>query len=123
MVHTRDGPLFAFDVLAGDTSPARYLPRLTSRRGTDEPPWRPPEAEVRVALVWTAALGVLFLLDRAARRRPRLDRAFSGLALPLALLLTLTVVIDTWARRGQPAAAPAGDRAPSVVDDEDDALS
>jgi len=123
MVHTRDGPLFAFEILAGDTSPARYLPRLTSRRGSDEPPWRPPEAEVRVALVWSVALAALLLLDRSAGRRPRLDRAFSGLALPVALLLTLTVVVDTWARTGEPVAAPAGDRTTPVDDEADDASS
>lgn len=98
MIHTRDGDLRAFDLLAGDVSPSRYLPRLTSRLGTDRPPWRPPVAEVHVALVWAAALLGLITLDRLSRRRPRLDQAFRGLTLPVGLVLLVTVAIDYWAR-------------------------
>jgi hypothetical protein len=100
MINTRDGPLRALDLLAGQVSPARYLPRLTSRKGTDHPPWRPPESEVRVALVWAAALLLLLVLDRRARSRERMDRAFRGLALPVGLLLLVTLTVDYWARPG-----------------------
>jgi hypothetical protein len=98
MVHTRDGPLRALDLLAGDASPSRYLPRLTSRMGTDRPPWRPPVAEVRVALVWAVALLLLFGLDHRARSRKRWDQAFRGLTLPVGLLLLVTLAVDHWAR-------------------------
>jgi hypothetical protein len=98
MVHTRDGPLRALDLLEGDVSPSRYLPRLTSRLGTERPPWRPPAAEVRVALVWAVALVLLLGLDARTRSRPRLDRAFRGLALPVVFLLLVTLGVDYWAR-------------------------
>jgi len=100
MIHTRDGDLRVFDRLGSQVSPARYLPRLTSRLGTERPPWRPPVAEERVALVWAAALLALLGLDRLARSRERLDRAFRGIALPLSLLLLVTVLVDYWARAG-----------------------
>ncbi len=108
MINTRDGPLMALELLDGEASPARYLPRLTSRRGTERPPWRPPVAEVRVALVWAAALLLLFGLDRLARTRERVDRAFRGLALPIGLLLLVTVAVDRWAR--DPGAETGPDR-------------
>jgi hypothetical protein len=122
MVHTRDGDLHALELLGGDASPARYLPRLTSRRGSDEPPWRPPVAEVRVALVWTVALFVLLGLDRLSRSRRSVDAAFLGLALPLALLLAGTVAVDRWARVGEPpgTAVGAAEQSPPLTDDEAD---
>lgn len=98
MIHTRDGALRAFDMLGGQVSPAHYLPRLTSRLGTEQPPWGPPVAEERVALVWAAALLALLAIDRLARSREVLDRAFRGIALPLGLLLVVTVLVDYWAR-------------------------
>ena len=98
MIHTRDGPLRALDMLGGEVSPARYLPRLTSRLGTERPPWRPPVAEVRVALIWAAALLALVALERMARSRERLERVFRGLALPVGLLLVVTLAVDYWAR-------------------------
>jgi hypothetical protein len=108
MINTRDGPLMALELLDGEVSLARYLPRLTSRRGAERPPWRPPVAEVRVALVWAAALLALFGLDRRARTRERVDRAFRGLVLPVGLLLLVTVAVDRWARGpGTPGAAEA----------------
>ena len=98
MINTRDGPLRALDLLEGEVSPSRYLPRLTSRLGTDRPPWRPPAAEVRVALVWAGALLLLLALDRRARSSERTDRAFRGLVLPVGLLLLVTLAVDYWAR-------------------------
>jgi hypothetical protein len=103
-INTRDGPLMALELLDGEVSPARYLPRLTSRRGTERPPWRPPVAEVQVALVWAAAILLLIGLDRLARSRERVDRAFRGLALPVGLLLLVTLAVDYWARA--PGGAP-----------------
>jgi hypothetical protein len=107
MINGRDGPIAAFELLRGETSLTRYLPRLTSRRGSEHPPWRPPAAELRVAFVWVAALGVLLALDRIARFRERVDRAFRGLALPLALFLLVTVAVDGWARAGSRPGASA----------------
>jgi hypothetical protein len=107
MINNRDGPIAAFELLGGETSLTRYLPRLTSRLGSEHPPWRPPAAESRVAFVWVAALGVLLALDRLARSRERVDRAFRGLALPLALFLLVTVAVDGWARAGSRAGASA----------------
>jgi hypothetical protein len=98
MIHTRDGPLRALDLLEGDVSPSRYLPRLTSKLGSERPPWRPPVAEVQVALLWAGALLILLGLDRLSRSRERVDRAFRGLALPVGLLLLVTLAIDYWAR-------------------------
>jgi hypothetical protein len=107
MINNRDGPIAAFELLKGETSLTRYLPRLTSRRGSERPPWRPPPAEGRVAFVWVAALGVLLALDRLALSRERVDRAFRGLALPLALLLLVTAAVDDWARAGASSGGPA----------------
>jgi hypothetical protein len=106
-INTRDGPLMALELLDGEVSPARYLPRLTSRRGTERPPWRPPVAEVRVSLVWAGALLLLLALDRRARSSKRWDQAFRGLALPVGLLLLVTLAVDYWARAPGASTVPA----------------
>ena len=98
LLNGRDQPPRVWEALAGSVSPGRYLPHLSSRLGSTEPPWRPPEAETRVALLWVAALGVLLALDRLARRRGDVDRWFRGLALPLAALMLLSAGVDRWAR-------------------------
>ena len=113
MVTGREGPPQVLELLAGEVSPSRYLPFLSSRAGSVAPPWEPPASEARVAAVWVAALGVLLLLDHLARSRDRLDRWFRGLALPILLFLAVSVAVDRWARpdglpsvaRGAPATA------------------
>jgi hypothetical protein len=112
MINNRDGPIAVFELLKGETSLSRYLPRLTSRRGSERPPWKPPPAEGRVAFVWLAALGVLLTLDRLARSRRHVDRAFRGLSLPLGLLLLLTVAVDGWARAASPGERPRATTGP-----------
>ena len=117
MINGRDGPLLALDLLGGEVPPGRYLPRLTSRLGTDEPPWRPPASEGRVALVWAAAILLLLGLDRVSRSRPRVDQAFRGLGLPVAMLLALTVAVDRWARAGEPPGRSGGRPTPLGADE------
>jgi hypothetical protein len=73
----------------------RYLPSLVY----------PDPAEHRVAMVWGGVVALLLLLDRLARDRDGVDRAFRGLGLPLLLLVLLGVLVDSWARAG-PAAPP-----------------
>jgi hypothetical protein len=98
MVTGRDGPPQVLGLLAGDVSPARYLPYPSSRAGSVAPPWEPPASEATVTGLWVVALGVLLLLDRRARSSERVDRWFRGLALPVVLFLAVSVAIDRWAR-------------------------
>ncbi len=108
MVTGRDGPPQVLELLAGEASPSRYLPFLSSRAGSDAPPWEPPASEARVAATWVAALGVLLLLDHLARSRDRADRWFRGLALPVGLFLVVSVAVDRWARpEGPPRVRPS----------------
>jgi hypothetical protein len=99
MINGREGTSRGFDALAGTVSFSRYLPFPSSRLGSASPPWGPPPAEARVAAVWVAALLALFVLDALALKRDRLDRWFAGLTLPLALLIVISLTVDTWARR------------------------
>jgi hypothetical protein len=98
-VNGRDGTSHGYDALAGEVSFSRYLPFLSSRLGSTSPPWEPPAAEARVAGVWLAALVVLLLLDALAWSRDRVDRWFRGPALPLLLLLGVSLAVEHWARR------------------------
>ncbi len=61
-----------------------YLPSLTHAS----------ERDARVALVWVVAIGLLLLLDRLARSRPRLDAAFRSLSMPVAALIVIGLAID-----------------------------
>jgi hypothetical protein len=74
-----------------------YLPTLTHAS----------ERDARVALVWIVAFGILWVLDRLADRRPRVDRAFSSFAVVVAGLLLLGAVIDLGVGRPAPLPPPA----------------
>ena len=88
LVNRGDRPTRVWTELSGEVDLGRYLPSLVS--GAPE--------ERRVAVVWAVAIGVLLLLDRLALRRDRVDRLFTGLGLPLLLLLAVASAIDCWAR-------------------------
>jgi hypothetical protein len=83
-------PTRVWDALGGQYPVGRYLPSLVSAEA----------AEVKVALVWGAALALLLALDAAAHRRAGVDRLFRGLGLPLFLLLAVSLGVDYWARAG-----------------------
>jgi hypothetical protein len=107
MVNGREGPPQVFELVAGEVSPSRYLPFLSSRAGSVAPPWEPPASEAWVAALWVAALGVLLLLDRLACSRDRVDRWFRGIALPVLLFLAVSIAVDRWARpEGAPRTRP-----------------
>ena len=61
-----------------------YLPTLTHASDRD----------ARVAVVWIAAIGLLLLLDRLARSRPRIDALFRSFAVPVVALLLVGATID-----------------------------
>ena len=83
-------PTRVWAALEGQHPVARYLPSLVSADA----------AEVKVALVWGAALSLLLALDATARSRAAVDRLFRGLGLPLAMLLAVSLAVDYWARAG-----------------------
>ena len=98
----RSRPSRLWTALSGEGDLNRYLPTLSHH---------PDAAAVRVAVLWVVALGVLLLLDALSRSRPRADRAFGGLALPLALFLLVGAGVDYWARRGDEGEVSAQPRA------------
>ena len=61
-----------------------YLPTLTHASDRD----------ARVAVVWIGAIGLLLLLDRLARSRPRIDALFRSFAVPVVALLLVGATID-----------------------------
>jgi hypothetical protein len=79
---------------------ASMLPRVSSRAGSTTPPWRPPDAERRVAILGAALLLAVLVLDAASRRSPRFDRTFTGAVMGLALAFALIVSLGI--RRGAP---------------------
>jgi hypothetical protein len=114
MVNNRNAPPAVFDVLAGEVSIARYLPFPSSRAGSVAPPWEPPATEAAVMGLWAAAIAALLALDAAAQRSERVNRWFGGLALPLALLLAVSIGVDGWARPGgAPRFVPGPDAPPA----------
>jgi hypothetical protein len=106
LLNRRDRPTRVWDALspAGGPAAERYLPSLVYPRAD----------EARVALLWAGALGVVLLLDAAARRSERADRVFRGPALPLALLLAIGAGTELWARRPSSTAAAARPTAPGL---------
>jgi hypothetical protein len=115
LLNNRDDPPRTFQVLAGATSPARYLPQLSSRAGSREPPWKPPVAEQRVAAIWVAALGGLLALDGLARRHSSVDVWFRSFTFPAAGLLLLSLSVDYWARADNPPAGPGQEGADASI--------
>ena len=98
----RSKPSRLWTALSGEGDLNRYLPSLSHH---------PEAAEIRVALLWVAALASLLVLDALSRSRPWADRAFGGLALPLAVLLLVGAGVDHWARRGDQGEVSAQPRA------------
>jgi hypothetical protein len=92
LLNRGDRPTRVWAALSGERPIGHYLPSLVISS---------PD-EVRVAIVWVAAIAVLLTLDVVARHRDRIDRLFGGLGLPLVLLLAVGVVVDGWARRSAP---------------------
>lgn len=92
LLNRGDRPTRVWAALSGEAPVARYLPSLVSGDA----------AEWRVAVVWALALGLLLVLDRAARHREAADRLFGGLGLPVLLLLLVGVIVDGWARLPPP---------------------
>jgi len=90
LLNRGDRPTRLWAALSGERPVARYLPSLVSASAD----------EVRVALVWAAAIALLLALDAVARRREGADRLFRGLGLPIVLALSVGVAVDAWARRG-----------------------
>jgi hypothetical protein len=115
MVNNRNAPPAVFDVLAGEVALSRYLPFQSSRAGSVTPPWAPPSTEAPLAGLWIAAIAVLLALDRAAVRSDRIDRWFSGLALPLVLFFGLSLAVDWIVRPGGPPRYVPVERPPSAA--------
>jgi hypothetical protein len=92
LLNRRDNPTRLWTALSPAQGPDlnRYLPSLVGGS----------PAELRVAAVWALALVVLLALDIAARRRRGVERLFSGLGLPLLLLIFGGLLVDSWARSG-----------------------
>jgi hypothetical protein len=88
LLNRGDRPTRLWTALAGDRPLEAYLPSLVAST----------PGNVRVALVWLAALVTLLGLDVMARRRARVDRLFGGLGLPLVLLILVGAAVDGWAR-------------------------
>jgi hypothetical protein len=114
VVNDRNGPPAVFAVLAGEVPLSRYLPFPSSRAGSTEPPWEPPASEAGMAALWVGAIALLLALDRAAVRSDRVDRWFTGLALPLAVFLALTLAVDYGVRPGGPPRVAPAPAAPSA---------
>ncbi|HEV8254051.1 MAG TPA: hypothetical protein VGQ78_04805 [Vicinamibacteria bacterium] len=89
LLNRGDRPTRVWAALSADAPVERYLPSLVAGGGE----------ELRVALLWAAALASLVGLDRLALRREAVDRLFRGLGLPVGLLLGIGVLVDDWARR------------------------
>jgi hypothetical protein len=85
-------PTRLWAALSEGTALGDYLPTLTHASAR----------EARLAVVWIAAVLVLLVLDRLAVTRPRIDRAFSSVALAVGAVLVLGIVIDLAVGPGGP---------------------
>jgi hypothetical protein len=99
LVNRGDRPTRLWAALSGVHRPVeRYLPSLVFG----------PAEELRVAAVWLVAIALLVVLDGLAQRSGRIDGAFAGAALPIALGLAMGMLVDGWARPRETETAPAG---------------
>ena len=89
LINRGDRPTRVWEALSGDAPVGRYLPSLV----------QPDAAELRVALVWAAAVVLLIVLDHLARRHDRVDGWFRGMGLPVGMLAGIGTLVDFWARR------------------------
>jgi hypothetical protein len=101
LLNRANRPTRLWAALSGDVPLGRYLPSLTLQ----------DPVEVRVAVLWLLALGVLLGLHVLAQKREPIDRLFRGLSLPVLLFLALGMAVDGWARAGQ----PSGPMSPPVA--------
>lgn len=83
LVNRGDRPTRLWEALAAERSVADYLPSLVAATPRD----------LAIAGVWVAALVALLALHALARRNPRVDGWFGGLALPMILLAAATRAI------------------------------
>jgi hypothetical protein len=98
LVNRGDRPTRLWAALSGPWPIERYLPSLVFG-GRDD---------VRVAVLWIAAVAVVLVADLWARRDDRVDRAFGSAALPIALALAIGLAVDAWARPLETREAPTG---------------
>ena len=84
LLNRANRPTRLWTALSGPPSIGDYLPSLTHDSSRD----------ARLALVWLVALAGLLVLDVLAQTRPRLDRAFSSLAVAVAAALLLGMAVD-----------------------------
>jgi hypothetical protein len=86
LLNRGDRPTRVWDALSepGGVQIGSYLPSLTIVS----------PGQGRLAVLWLLALLLTLGLDRLARRRPAVDRLFSGLTFPVALLLLVGWVVD-----------------------------
>jgi hypothetical protein len=105
LLNRRNRPTRLWVALSGEGNVGRYLPSLT----------HPDAAEARVAVLWLVALGLILLLDALSRTRPRVDRTFGGMGLPLAAFLLVGAGVDYWARPGGSTAGDEGVGRPKMA--------
>jgi hypothetical protein len=104
LLNRGDRPTRVWNALSAEVPLARYIPSLV----------RADDAELRVAVLWLAALTLLLGLDVWSRSRASVDLWFRGLALPLLLALALGAGVDGWARRAEAASPLPGARSRPV---------
>jgi len=88
MLNRGDRPTRVWTALSDEGDLGRYLPSLVAADAE----------EIRVALLWLAAIALLLALDAVARRQRQIDRLFRGLGLPLVFFLAVAALVDRWAR-------------------------